>query len=212
MVQIFIIFLPPRLFCWSPPWSLVLVGIGNLSAWLATGCYIATHLLPCDAQMILSSKKLVHLIRFNQMALVVFSIFPITATQTPHAHASFHNLLKKVLSYFFINSFVDKHISCILFLYWQFCWQIHKLYFVSSLTVLLTPSIIVPSVVGSSVLRYIWTSSNLFEFYKQIKSYLLWGGPTVICLSKKKKYVSCLWWSTRNLFEYEKRNLVLFCS
>ena len=44
-------FFPPRLFCWSPPWSLVLVGMGNLSAWLATGCYIATHLIPCDAQM-----------------------------------------------------------------------------------------------------------------------------------------------------------------
>ena len=170
---------PLGLWSWSE-WETYLLGLLQV----ATLLHISFHAM---LRWYYPQRKLVHLIRFNQMALVVFSIFPITATQTPHAHASFHNLLKKVLSYFFINSFVDKHISCILFLYWQFCWQIHKLYFVSSLTVLLTPSIIVPSVVGSSVLRYIWTSSNLFEFYKQIKSYLLWGGPTVICLSKKKE-------------------------
>ena len=106
---------PLGLWSWSE-WETYLLGLLQV----ATLLHISFHAM---LRWYYPQRKLVHLIRFNQMALVVFSIFPITATQTPHAHASFHNLLKKVLSYFFINSFVDKHISCILFLYWQFCWR-----------------------------------------------------------------------------------------
>ena len=69
---------PLGLWSWSE-WETYLLGLLQV----ATLLHISFHAM--------LRWKLVHLIRFNQIALVVFSIILITATQTPHVHASMHH-------------------------------------------------------------------------------------------------------------------------